>query len=209
MCLNEVSQHGVAKEVLKGKTRTDVIAGGDRAISDESWGSYKPSLGNQKNSTRHLLFTRSCFIRSPDAPSDCEGDACREIRELDGYTWVALSNVLAADCVPNEAACDGTTVKPGGLLVVVTQKCHQLQFEGETIFLDGPNGERAVMHATSDGVPTTDVSLPAGWTLRRETLTSPLLVEPFGGDGECFYNIIRDSKLQSYHQIKYASSIYP
>ena len=192
-----------------GFTRTVVIAGGDTPISDASWPAYQPSLGNQKNSDRHLRFNSSCFIRSPKAPVDCVGDACREIRELDGYTWVALSHILAADCLPSRSACQGTTAKPFGLLVVVIQKCHQIDFEGDVIFLEGPRGEQAIMHATSDGHPDLDVPLPPGWTLRKETLTTPLSVTPFGGPGECFYNVIRDSRLQSYHQLKYPEERYP
>jgi len=36
------------------------------------------------------------------------------------------------------SACDGTTAEPGGLLLVVTRKCHELVFEGEVTFLNGP-----------------------------------------------------------------------
>ena len=208
-CLNDPTPVGTAKEVLMGSTRTVVIAGGDHPITDAEWATYRPSFGNLKNSDRHLLFNRSCFSRSPDAPPDCQGAACRDVRRLDGHTWVALSRIDAADCVPSPAACNGTAVNPGGLLVVVTEKCHQLRFDGEVIFLDGPRGERAVMHATSDGAPTLDVVLPPGWSLRRETLAEPLVLEPFGGDGQCFYNIIRDSKLQSYHQVKFPGHTYP
>jgi hypothetical protein len=65
------------------------------------------------------------------------------------------------------------------------------------------------MHATNDGMPTTDVVLPTGWTLTTQTLASPLTVHPFGGGDRCFYNVIRDSKLQSYHQLSYAGATYP
>ena len=128
---------------------------------------------------------------------------------LGGHTWVALSKIEAADCVPSASACDGTTPRPGGLLVVVTQKCHELIFEGTVFMLRGPSGERAVMHATADGRPTTDVMLPTGWTLTTETLASPLVVRPFGGGDRCFYNILRDHRQQSYHQIAFAGATYP
>ncbi len=128
---------------------------------------------------------------------------------IDGHTWVALSKIDAYDCIPTLSDCKGMVAAPGALLVVVTEKCHQLQFEGDVIFLDGPSGERAVMHATNDGVPTVEVRLPAGWSLRRETLSAPLVLEPFGGEGKCFYNIIRDEKLQSYHQFRYAGAMWP
>jgi len=208
-CLNPATRQGPAKEVLDGRRRTVVIAGGPRPISDAAWADYDPSLGHVKNSDRHLLFTRSCFSRSPGAPADCTGDECRAIVEIDGYTWVDLSKVEAADCLPSPRDCDGTTAKPGGLVVVVTRKCHELVFEGEAYFLRGPRGERAVMHATADGHPTTDVALPPGWSLTKEPLDAPLVVHPFGGGSECFYNVIRDHEQQAYHQIDYPGDRYP
>ncbi len=122
---------------------------------------------------------------------------------------VSYAKIDSADCVPSASQCEATGAKAGGLFVVVTEKCHELVFEGEVIFLQGPNGEKAVMHATSDGNPTTDVPLPAGWSLNRQTLAAPLTLHPFGGGDGCFYNVIRDSKLQSYHQFEYASPRYP
>jgi hypothetical protein len=207
-CLNNPVMSGTAKEVLNGSRREVVIAGGTNPISDEKWATYTPSLGNQKNSDRHLLFSQSCFSRSPGKPADCVGDACRDVIEMDGYTWIGLSKIEAADCVPS-GGCDGTAAKPGGLLVIITRKCHELVFEGDVFMLQGPAGVSAVMHATADGNPTTDVVLPAGWTLTKQTLTTPLVVHPFGGGDACFYNVIRDSKLQSYHQLTYAGATYP
>lgn len=208
-CLNAPTPTGIAKEVLVGSMRTVVIAGGPSPISDEDWATFSPGLGNLKNSDRHVLFKRSCFARSPSRPASCSGDDCRELVELAGHTWVALSAIRAADCLPTAAACDGAAPRPGGLLVVVTEKCHELVFEGTGFMLRGPNGERAVMHATADGHPTTEVTLPEGWTLSKETLESPLVVHPFGGGDRCFYNVIRDHRQQSYHQISFAGSTYP
>jgi hypothetical protein len=207
-CLNAQAVT-VAKEVFMGSTRTVVIAGGADAISDDAWATYSPSLGNRKNSNRHLLFTNSCFSRSPGVDAECSGDACRAIVDLDGYTWVALSRIDAADCLPADGGCDPANVRAGQLLFVVTEKCHELRFTDEAFFLRGPNGEVAVMHATADGNPTTEVELPAGWSVARESLADELVVHPFGGDGACFYNIIRDHRLQSYHQIAYAGARYP
>lgn len=207
VCLNRPDV-AVAKEVLYGRTRTVVIAGGDNAISDERWATYTPSLGNQKNSDRFLRFSRSCFSRSPSKPASCEGDGCRDLIELDGYSWVGLSKIESADCV-GAKGCAGMAANPGALLVVVTRKCHELVFEQEGWFLDGPNGERAIMHATADGTVKETVELPAGWTLKKEPLATPLVLRPFGGGDECFFNIIRDHALQSYHQFKYAKPQYP
>lgn len=206
-CLNSEGVT-VAKEVLYGKTRTVVIAGGANAIPDDKWAAYTPSLGNQKNSDRFLEFKRSCFSRSPGKPASCTGDDCRDVIELDGYSWVGLSKIEAVDCV-GATGCRGTAANPGALLFVVTRKCHELFFENEAWFLDGPNGERAVLHATANGTVKPDVQLPSGWTLKKETLATPLVLHPFGGGDECFYNIIRDHELQSYHQFKYAKPQYP
>jgi hypothetical protein len=208
-CLNPPVMTGIAKEVLMGSRLEVVIASGPTPISDHAWATFTPSLGNRKNSDRHTLFARSCFSRSPGKPSSCVGEDCRDVISLDGYTWVGLSKIDAADCLPSASACSGTGANPGGLFVVVTEKCHELTFEGEVIFLRGPRGEKAIMHATSDGNPTTDVSLPEGWSLTKATLAAPLTLRPFGGGDACFYNVIRDSTLQSYHQFEYASSTYP
>ena len=208
-CLNSPTPSGIAKEVLVGFTRTVIIAGGASPISDEAWASFSPGFGNQKNSDRHLLFARSCYARSPSRPASCVGDGCRESVNLGGHTWVELARIEAADCLPSASACDATTPRPGGLLAVVTQKCHELTFEGTVFMLRGPGGERAVMHATADGRPTTEVTLPAGWALTTEDLASPLVVRPFGGGDRCFYTILRDHRQQSYHQIAFAAASYP
>jgi hypothetical protein len=200
---------GIAKEVLLGSRRTVVVAGGPRPIGDDEWPGFSPGLGNRKNSDRHLLFSRSCFHRSPGRPASCEGEACAEFVELGGYTWLALSKVEAGDCLPDPGRCRGTEPQPGGLFVAVTSKCHELVFEGEAIFLRGPRGERAVMHATADGTPRLDAPLPAGWSLAREPLPEPLVVHPFGGGDACFYNIVRDAFAQAYHQLDYAGPTYP
>jgi hypothetical protein len=209
VCLNSPTPSGIAKEVLVGSTRTVIIAGGAAPISNEAWASFSPGFGNQKNSDRHLLFSRSCYARSPSRPASCVADGCREIVDLGGHTWVELARIEAADCLPFASSCDGTTPRPGALLAVVIQKCHELIFEGTVLMLRGPGGERAVMHATADGRPTTEVTLPAGWTLTTEALASPLVVHPFGGGDDCSYTILRDHRQQSYHQIAFAAATYP
>lgn len=210
-CLNSATPPPVAKEVLDQGTFTVVIAGGDHAISDAEWPSYMPSWGHSKNSDRHLLFGQSCFWRSPRTPASCVGDDCRSIVEFDQHSWVELSKIHAVDCVPSTDDCSPQSVKPGQLAVIVTEKCHELVFVGDVVELAGPGGERAIMHATADGVVDLDVALPAGWSLTQRTLTEPLVLHPYGGgDGErCFYNIIRDHQAQSYHQVAYPRATYP
>ena len=207
-CINDETPE-VAKEIVIGATRTVVVSGGDNQISDEEWADYSPSFGNTKNSDRNLEFDESCFWRSPSAPRDCTGDECRVIVEQDGYSWIELSQILAADCVPAEAGCQPFSVGNGELAVIVTRKCHEIPFTGDIVELVGPNGERAVLHATADGTPDLSVELPAGWAFEERTLDEELLLHPFGNDDECFYNIIRDAKEQSYHQYVYASGTYP
>jgi hypothetical protein len=208
-CINPQRGALVAKEVLMGRTRTVVIAGGPNPISDQAWATYRPGGANQKNSDRHTMFTRSCFARSPAAPPDCVGESCRRTVESDGHTWVELSRIEAVDCLPAEGRCDPASIRPGQLAIIVTYKCHEMVFEGRAFLLQGPRGEEAVMHATADGQPTTDVALPPGWSLRETVLAKPLVIHPFGGAGACYYNILRDAKAQSFHQIRYAGPSYP
>ena len=208
-CLNDETP-GLAKEVLVGATRTVVVAGGDDPISDEDWEDFTPGLGNVKNADRNLLFEESCFWRSPAAPASCVGDDCRSQIEIKGYTWVELSEIVAMDCIPEGTAQCGTAGAPeGALTVTVTRKCHEIVFEGDVWFLVGPSGERAVMHATEAAEPSGDVSLPDGWALEQETLTEPLVLHPFGGEGDCYYNILRDHRVQAYHQFEYAGASFP
>lgn len=208
-CLNQQRGGIVAKEVLMGRTRTVVVAGGPSAISDEEWATFTPGMFNQKNSDRHTLYSRSCFARSPAAPADCVGDGCRRVVENGGHTWVELSKIEAVDCTPAEGGCDPAHVRPGQLAIVVTRKCHEMVFEGRVFLLRGPHGEEAVMHATGNGAPMTDVALPPGWQLHEEVLDEPLVLHPFGGGDACLYNILRDEKTQSYHQFRYAGPTYP
>ncbi|MBL90675.1 MAG: hypothetical protein CMH56_02545 [Myxococcales bacterium] len=207
-CLNEETPE-LAKEIVIGSTSTVVISGGDNEISDEAWERYWPSFGNQKNSNRNLEFEDSCFWRSPSSRRDCEGDECQVIVEADGYTWVELAQITAADCVPAEAGCQPFSVGPGELAFIVTKKCHEVVFREDVIELVGPDGERAVMHATTDGNPDLSVALPAGWSFEERSLAGPLVLHPFGTGDECFYNIIRDAKEQAYHQYEYAGASYP
>ncbi len=208
-CLNSDTP-GLAKEVLIGKTRTIVVAGGDDPISDADWEDFKPGLGNQKNSDRNLQFESSCFARSPYAPANCRGDACRSVVELKGHTWIELSAVEAIDCIPADAkGCGIEGVPPGALMVTVTRKCHEIVFTGAAWFLVGPAGELAVMHATEAAEPTDEVTLPPGWRLEQRTLAEPLVVHPFGTGDDCYYNIIRDHRVQAYHQIGFAGPTYP
>lgn len=207
-CINEGTPE-TAKEIIIGRTRTVILAGGSNPISDAEWETYSPPVGNIKNSTRFLEFDNDCFWRSPSATRDCEGASCERIIELDGYTWIELSQIVSTDCVPAEAGCEPNSVSEGELSFIVTRKCHEIVFSGDIVELVGPNGQRAVMHATANGTPDLDVALPPEWSLERRTLTEDFVLHPFGEGDACFYNIIRDANTQSYHQYMYEGDRYP
>ena len=40
-------------------------------------------------------------------------------------------------------------------------------------------------------------------------LKEPLIISPFGGGNECYYNIVGDNLGQGYHQYIFADKFYP
>jgi hypothetical protein len=40
-------------------------------------------------------------------------------------------------------------------------------------------------------------------------LKEPLIVVPFGEEGDCYFNIVGDHLGQGYHQYQYAGDYYP
>jgi hypothetical protein len=208
-CLNQ-DNPSLAKEVVVGATMTVVVAAGDQAISDADWPDFDPGLTNLKNNDRNLLFGESCFWRSPNAPESCQGESCRTMVEIKEYSWLELAQIVASDCIPaGSKGCSNDGVSPGALSLAVIKKCQEVVFSGSAWFLTGPNGERAVMHATESGVPSGDVDLPPGWSLAQQTLTEDLVLHPYGEEGDCYYNILRDELVQTYHQIGFAGSSFP
>lgn len=69
-------------------------------------------------------------------------------------------------------------------------------------------GNYYVMHATETGKPDTTVNLPIGWSLKKVILNEPLIISPFGGGNECYYNIVGDHLGQGYHQYIFADKFY-
>lgn len=204
------SEGGVAKEVLDLSSGIIFVAGGENPISDVDWQAANIGFPYQKNTTRYLLFTDSCFFASPDAPASCVGDACFTRREYLGHTWLNLSELMMVRCAPEPlVGCSNDGVQPKHLSINVTSKCHQITFTGEIYDLSDGKGNRYVMHATADGNPTTEVELPDGWTLQKRTLSDPFVISPNGDNNGCYYNIVRDHKLQSYHQYAFASAQFP
>jgi hypothetical protein len=210
-CLGGDSSPGIAKEIMNAETRTIYVAGGANPISDEAWASLRLSLPWIQNSTRHLMFDGSCFFRSPGVPANCQGDACFLSEEHFGTTWFLLNTVEGQSCYPDASGCMGTRVNPGFVSTTTISKCHEVVFNGPAIYeLSDGRGNRYVMHATENGTPTIEgVQLPEGWALELRTIDEPLRLLPFGGGNSCYYNIIRDNLVQSYHQFAFAGDTFP
>lgn len=201
---------GIAKEILNLETDDIFVAGGSNPMSDEVWENYNFRLPILQNSTRNLMFQGSCFYRSPDVPSDCEGDACFSISEIADHTWLKLTTLVGVSCFPSEAGCSGETVEAGYVSINTIAKCHQITYEAGTIYeLSDGTGNVYVMHATATGTPDLNAALPDGWTLNAREISEPLVLLPFGGGNDCYYNVLRDNLVQSYHQIAYAGERYP
>jgi hypothetical protein len=64
------------------------------------------------------------------------------------------------------------------------------------------------MHATESGNPDTTAILPNGWALKKVILKEPLIISPFGGGNECYYNIVGDNLGQGYHQYIFSNKFY-
>jgi hypothetical protein len=101
-------------------------------------------------------------------------------------------------------------VNPGYVSINTIDKCQRMQYDGPSIYeLSDGQGNLYVMHAADDGTPDLSPTLPEGWTLTERTLEEPLVLLPFGGGNSCYFNIIRDNLVQSYHQYAYAGEQYP
>jgi hypothetical protein len=201
----------IAKELINIRTFDIVLGGGANPMPDDVWADFRPRLPWMKNSTRFLLFDDSCFFRSPGAPATCVGDDCTIFVEEFAHTWLLLTRLVNVACLPDPSGCSGDAVAPGFVSVSTIDKCQQLTFNGPTIYeLSDPAGNRFVMHATATGTPdVTGPQLPLGWQLQALTIAEPLVIEPVGGGANCYYNIVRDKLVQSYHQYVYAEPQWP
>lgn len=207
-CLNEIPTEGLAKELINLESRTVILGIGEGSMPDDEWAQFEPSLPIAKNINRNVMFDSDCFYRSPGAPVDCEGEACRITEEFMGYEWMELSAIDSQDCLPvGETGCGQPDL--GVISVTVTRKCHQIIFEDEIYDLADPAGNRYVMHANATGTPDLSVVLPEGWTLEKVMLDEPLEVLPFGGGDNCYHNVLRDNLGQGYHQYIFAGETYP
>lgn len=197
---------GFGKELINVMQKVVVIAGGSNPISMEKWTSFRPFFPWQKNINRNLLFNKTVFLRSPYVPVDCQ-NKCVTQREYKGYTWVDIAKPVCIDFIPGET----NILKPNkGYLVVKTiEKCQVILYLDFVYQLTDNKGNFYAMHAFENNAPDTNVVLPVGWTIKKLPLSEPLIISPFGGGDDCYFNIIGDHLGQGYHQYIFADDFYP
>lgn len=195
-----------AKELMNIYRKVVVIHGGTRPIPDEQWNSFRPIFPWQKNINRNLLFKKTAFLRSPDKKSDCKDD-CVTFTSYRGYTWIEIANPVCIEYYPKRT--DFLKPAKGHVAIKTIIKCQAVYFEDFIYQLTDNKGNFYAMHATENGPPTINVDLPAGWTLRRVELSEPLIITPFGGGDNCYFNILGDNLGQGYHQYIFAKASYP
>ncbi len=204
ICLNSNSPHK-AKEILNRLTKTVYVASKPNPINDKQWQSFHPRIPFKKNSTRHLLFGKSCFTRSYSQPQNCKGDQCKKIKKISGYTWLELAKIVGHHCIPKSIRCSMEGGTPDALSAITIKKCQTITFENKIYDLSDSNGNHFIMHATATAKPTMHVDLPKGWHLKIIRLKQALTIHP-KNNSSCIYTILRDSKQQSYHQYIYAGT---
>jgi hypothetical protein len=204
-CLGAGIDPGLAIELLDLEKDVVYLSGGENPISEATWDSTQVRFPHMKNSKRYILFDSTCFFRSPDEPAECQGEACFVFEEIYGHSWFQMVRIAGQRCYPDAEGCESDVVKPGYVSITTIEKCQENTFAGPTInVLSDGQGNRYVMHATDDNQPDIEgVPLPEGWTLSVVELDAPLTLQP-RGEGHCYYNIVRDANLQSYHQYVFA-----
>ena len=198
---------GFAKELINQKEMVVVISGGKNPIPLEKWDEFKPSLPYRKNLDRHLLFQKTAFYRSPNTDVNCEDDACIKQRDYKNYTWMELAMPICVDYIGGKT--DMLKPAKGHLVIKTIQKCQTVMFTDSIFQLTDNKGNLYVMHATETGKADTTAALPNGWSLKKVMLKEPLIISPFGGGNECYYNIVGDNLGQGYHLYIFADAVYP
>ena len=198
---------GFAKELINQKEMVVIISGGKNPIPLEKWDEFKPSLPYRKNLDRHLLFQKTAFYRSPNTNVNCKEPDCIKQREYKNYTWVEMAKPICIDYVGGKT--DMLKPEKGHLVIKTIQKCQTVMFTDSIFQLTDNKGNYYVMHATEAEKPDTTVTLPSGWILEKVILKEPLIISPFGGGNECYFNIVGDNLGQGYHQYIFAESVYP
>ena len=198
---------GFAKELINQKEMVVVISGGKNPIPLDKWEDFKPSFPYKKNINRHLLFQQTAFYRSPNTDVNCKEIECIKEREYKNYKWVEMAKPICVDFVGGKT--DILKPEKGHLVIKTIQKCQTVMFTDSIFQLTDNKGNYYVMHATETGKPDTTAILPIGWTLKKMMLKEPLIISPFGGGNECYYNIVGDNLGQGYHQYIFANKFYP
>lgn len=198
---------GFAKELINQKEMVVVISGGRNPIPLDKWGDFKPSFPYKKNIDRQLLFQQTAFYRSPNTDVNCKEVDCIKEREYKKYTWVEMAKPICVDYVGGKT--DILKPEKGHLVIKTIQKCQTVIFTDSIFQLTDNKGNFYVMHATETGKPDTTATLPIGWTLKKMMLKDPLIISPFGGGNECYYNIVGDHLGQGYHQYIFEDKFYP
>jgi hypothetical protein len=198
---------GFAKELFNQKEMIVVISGGTNPIPLDKWNEFKPTLPYRKNLDRHLLFQQSAFYRSPNTDVNCKETKCIKQREYKTYTWIEMAKPICIDFVGGKT--DMLKPEKGHLVIKTIQKCQTVMFTESIFQLTDNKGNFYAMHATETKKPDTSVSLPLGWSIKQVFLKEPLIISPFGGGNECYYNIVGDHLGQGYHQYIFADSVYP
>lgn len=198
---------GFAKELINQKEMIVVISGGDNPLPLDEWENFKASYPFKKNIDRNLLFQKTALYRSPNTDVNCKDLACIKQRQYKGYTWVELAQPVCVDFVGGKT----NMLKPekGHLVIKTIQKCQALMFTDSIFQMTDNQGNYYVMHATETGRPDTTAILPKGWTLKKIILDEPLIIKPFGGGNDCYFNIVGDHLGQGYHQYIFADKYYP
>jgi len=196
-----------AKEIINSKEKRVYYGAGSKPIPMQEWDNFEVKFPWVRNLDRNLLFTKTVFLRSPSAKSNCTGSDCLKEKEYQSYSWVELAHPQAINFIP--AKTDTKKPTEGHLVVKVIKKCQLVVWEDEIYELSDDKGNKYVMHATEIGTPNLNVILPAGYTLQKVKIDKPLVLVPFGEGEDCYFNIVGDHLGQGYHQYKYANEYYP
>ena len=198
---------GTAKEMVNASELKVVMSGGVNPVTAEEWPTFKATLPWVKNIDRNILFTKTALLRSPYASENCTGADCFDVIEYKGHTWLELAKPLAIDYIPDET--DTKKPEAGHVVIKTIKKCQVIYFEDFIYQLSDGKGNYYVMHASESKKPSLDAQHPKGWTLKKIAVEEPLVVVPFGGEGDCYFNILGDNLGQGYHQYIFAGDTYP
>jgi hypothetical protein len=193
--------------LINNLNRLVVIGGGKNPIDNQKWEEFQPTFPYRKNIDRNLLFKKTLFIRSPDTDVNCQNETCFKQVTYKDYTWIEMAKIVCSVYIPSKK--DAFNPPPGYLVSNTIKKCQSIFYENEIYQLSDGQGNFYVMHAYEINGPNLSVVLPINWTLRKISISEPLIVTPFGSENDCYFNILRDSLGQGYHQYAYAGKFYP